>query len=163
MKVKALREVRVASLNGAVMAFAKGEERVVSDEFASECFATGAFAAVEEVAEEAPAPKPAPAPTPKPAPKPAPKVEEVADPLAAAAAAAGVETEEEATEEIVATEGMKKVVEAMLAVVADNNPDQLTLDGKPKAFAVKRKLGYDVDGDTRDEAWVIAQEHLPQG
>jgi hypothetical protein len=155
MKVKALREVRVASLNGAVMAFAKGEERVVSDEFASECFATGAFAAVEEVAEEAPAPKPAPAPTPK--------VEEVADPLAAAAAAAGVETEEEATEEIVATEDMKKVVEAMLAVVADNNPDQLTLDGKPKAFAVKRKLGYDVDGDTRDEAWIIAQEHLPQG
>mgnify|MGYP007022321210 CR=1 FL=1 len=146
MKIKAIADVRVATLTGAVLTLSKGQEKTMSEELGYEALATGKCQIVEDDAPEMETEiVEQPAPHSPPSDAPASEVSDITG--------ADVVDEDAPPFE-------PEIVTAMVQLVQEADKEKLTLAGKPKAFAVRDFLGYDVGSEARENAWYHAQKAL---
>lgn len=126
MKVISDKELRVATLTGAVVLFAPNQEREVSEEIGLFALQMGA----KEVGGSTPEPEPAPA-------------EERADWYGESDRYAG-------DEEDIPPADLVKVMEDL---IDGGDPDNFKSDGKPKAAVVNKAAGRTVSTTEREAAW----------
>lgn len=131
MKVIADRDIRVATLWGAVILFEAGVQQEVSDEIGVLALQLGA----KQVLPDAPAPALAPAAVPAPEPIPVPTA-----PF-------------DGTGYIESDPDISAVLEAIEKIVQVGDPHDFKSDSTPKAAAVSRVLGRNVSPELREAAW----------
>ena len=133
MKIKSDRELRIATTWGVAVIFHPGIEKEVSDEIG--------LLALQEGAKEAGGSIPPP-------PEPDSNISEE------------IELEESADLNIEPNPDplLEKVIQACISFIEQGDPENFTVEGKPKAAKLKAAVGESIPTEMREQAWKQALE-----